>query len=131
MKPLLRVSNRARCRRCSTSRCWSFPVSYWIISICRPIGGQIKLKTYTYYTSLLFETLSTGLYNVRYAVLRVLKRARCSRCRSVLVYRWMIIICLPKGDQIKPSNHTFYTSPFFETLSRGFILDGCVVGALS
>jgi len=50
---VLRVLNRARCRRCSRCRC--FLVSHWIISICRLIGGQIKLSTCTYYTSPLFK----------------------------------------------------------------------------
>jgi len=46
---VLRVLNRTRCRTCS--RCRSILVSHWIISRCRPRGGQIKLSRYTYYTS--------------------------------------------------------------------------------
>ena len=56
--PELGALNRARCRRCC--RCRSFLVSHWIISIGLPIGGHITLSTYTYHTSPLFETLSTG-----------------------------------------------------------------------
>jgi len=55
---VLRASNRARCRRCCG--CRTFLLSHGIISICRPIGGYITLSTYTYHTSTLFETLSTG-----------------------------------------------------------------------
>ena len=57
---VLRALNRARCRR--FGRCGSFLVSYWIISICRPIGVHITLSTYTCHTSPLFETLSPGCF---------------------------------------------------------------------
>jgi len=56
--PEVRALDRARCRRCGW--CRSFLVSHWIISICRPIRGQITLSTYTYHTSPLFKALSTG-----------------------------------------------------------------------
>jgi len=42
-------------------RCTSFLVSHWTILICQPIGGYITLSTYTYHSSPLFKTLSTGL----------------------------------------------------------------------
>jgi len=55
----VRAKDRARCRRCGW--CRSFLVSHWIISICRPMGCQITLSTYTYHTSPLFKALSTAL----------------------------------------------------------------------
>jgi len=56
-RPELWALNRARCRSCGW--CRSSLVYHWIISICRPIGNHITLSTYTYFTSPLFETLST------------------------------------------------------------------------
>ena len=85
-----------------------------MISIGWPIGGHITLSMYTYYTSPLFDTLSTSVG----PELRALNRARCrrcGRCRSFLVSHWIISICRPIGGQITLST---YISLLFETLSR-------------
>jgi len=55
--------------------------------------------------------------NLRDTVLRASNRARCRRCRSVLVSHWIISICRPIGGHITLSTYSYNTSPLLETFS--------------